>query len=598
MLVTLARPAQAQDGAFLYKTYCAGCHESAESGAPTAEVLRKLSAEQILQALEKGAMTRQAAERSRMQRRVLAEYLSGKRLSEDSTQPMAPSAYCAASPAAGASRALAAGHSWNGWGSGILNHRFQPAEAAGISGVDVPRLKLKWAFGLRGASSAGTHPVVFGGRLYIATPEGEVYALDAKTGCVHWTLEVEAGVRSAITIEPREDGKLVAYLGDQSANMYAVDANTGTVIWKVKIEDHPRAAITGAPQLYRDTLYVPVASREEAQVGDPKYPCCEFRGSMVALDRTTGRQRWKTYTIPQPARPIAKNSVGTQLYGPSGTPIWNAPTIDTRRNVLYVGTGNNYSPPATEASDAIVAFDLTTGRIKWINQIFREDIWNSSCRRADREPEVCPDKDAPDYDFPGSPMLIDLPDGRQLIVVGNKSGSVYAFDPDHEGRMVWQQAVARGRSNGGVFWGAAIDGSKVYAADAFVDLKSPETSGGLTALDVGTGQVLWKMPPAPCAVGKSPCNPAQVAAVTVIPGVVFSGTLDGRLRAYSTHDGKVLWEFDSARDFETVNGIKANGGSMSNGGAAVVDGMVYVNSGYSHHQGILPGNVLLAFSAD
>jgi polyvinyl alcohol dehydrogenase (cytochrome) len=274
-----------------------------------------------------------------------------------------------------------------------------------------------------------------------------------------------------------------------------------------------------------------------------------------------------------------------------------APTVDARRNALYVGTGNNYSPPATDASDAIVAFDMTTGRIKWIRQVEPGDVWNGSCRSPNREAAVCPDADAPDYDFPGSAMLVDLPGGRQLIVAGNKSGTLYALDPDRDGAIVWQQVVGRGSTGGGVFWGAAVDGTNVYAADAYFDTAKPEASGGLSAVDLASGRIVWKVPGPGCA-NKSPCKPSQVAALTVIPGVVFSGTMDGRLRAHSTADGRLLWEYDSARQFETINGIRGNGGSMSNGGPAIVDGMLFVNSGYSHHGGILPGNVLLAFAAE
>src|SRR5262249_28458799 len=158
---------------------------------------------------------------------------------------------------------------------------------------------------------------------------------------------------------------LAAYFGDQAANMYAVDAANGKVIWKVKVDDHPQAAITAASALYQGRLYVPVSSREEAKVADPKYPCCIFHGSVLALDAATGKRIWKTFTIDE--KPVAgkKNSVGTLIMGPSGAPVWNTPTIDTKRNVLYVGTGNNYSPPATKFSDSILALDLGTGRIKW-----------------------------------------------------------------------------------------------------------------------------------------------------------------------------------------------------------------------------------------
>ena len=406
--------------------------------------------------------------------------------------------------------------------------------------------------------------------------------------------EVEAGIRSAITIEQRGNGQLVAYFGDQTANVYAVDASVGRVLWKVEIDEHPHAAITAAPQLYRGRLYVPVSSREESQVGDARYPCCSFRGSVVALDAATGARIWKTYSVAPAAVPTAKNSIGTQLYGPAGGAIWNTPTIDTRRNVLYVGTGNNFAPPATELSDSLVALDLNTGAVRWSRQVTENDIWNGSCRQPDREAAVCPDKDAPDFDFTGSALLVDVGNGRQLIVVGNKSGVIFGFDPDAAGTIVWQRRVAVGSSSGGVFWGSATDGVNIYAANADFLADKPAASGGMNAVDLRTGSVVWSVPGAGC-VNKTPCKPSQAAAVTLIAGAAFSGTMDGRLRAYSTRDGKVLWEYDTARDFVTVNGLKANGGSMSNSGPAIVGGMLYVNSGYSHHGGILPGNVLLAF---
>ena len=598
-LLLLAAPAAGQDaatqadGAALFKTYCAMCHDgpSADAQTPRLDTLRQLSAAQVLAALERGSMRARAAERSRAQRRALAMYVSGKPLAAaDGAIP--ESAFCKTTTAPPAK--VLALPSWNGWGLGIGNTRFQSAHAAGLTPDDVPRLTLKWAFGFPGASSAGTQPVVVGERVYAGTAEGELYVLDARTGCVYWTLEVEAAIRSAITLDERPDGMLVAYFGDQSANAYAVDAKAGRVLWKVKVDDHPHAAITAAPQLYNGRLYVPVSSREESQVGDPRYPCCSFRGSVVALETKTGKRLWKTYTVAEKAAPTTRNSVGTQLYGPAGGAIWNTPTIDVKRNVLYVGTGNNFAPPATALSDSLLALDLDNGRIRWSRQITENDIWNGSCRAPNREAAVCPDKDAPDFDFTGSSFLVDVGEGRQLIVVGNKSGVIFAFDPDARGKIVWQRRVAQGSSSGGVFWGSATDGENIYAANADFIADNPVASGGMHAVDLRTGRVLWSVPGAGCA-NKNPCKPSQSAAVTLIPGVVFSGTMDGRLRAYSTRDGAVLWEYDTAREFTTVNHVHANGGSMSNGGAAVVGGMLLVNSGYSHHGGILPGNVLLAF---
>ncbi len=601
MLLTI--PAAGQDvlphndGAALFRTYCAMCHDgpAADAQAPRLDTLRRLSAEQVLAALERGSMRGRTAERSRAQRRSLAEYVSGKSLGASSNGAIPKSAFCNGATAATAR--APAGASWNGWGLGIGNTRFQSTEGAGITAENVPRLALKWAFGFPGASSAGTQPVVVAGRVYVATAEGELYVLDAKTGCVYWTLEVDAAVRSAITLNERPDGTLVAYFGDQSANVYAVDARAGKVLWKVQVDDHPHAAITAAPQFHNGRLYVPISSREESQVGDPRYPCCSFRGSVVALDARTGKHRWKTYTVAESAKPTTKNSVGTQLYGPAGGAIWNTPTIDTKRNVLYVGTGNNFAPPATALSDSLLALDLDTGRVRWSRQITENDIWNGSCRAPNREAAVCPDKDAPDFDFTGSSLLVDAGGGRQLIVVGNKSGVIFAFDPDAGGRIVWERRVAQGSSSGGVFWGSATDGVHIYAANADFVADSPGASGGMNAVELRTGRIVWSVPGAGCA-NRKPCKPSQSAAVTAIPGVVFSGTMDGRLRAYSTRDGSLLWEYDTAREFATINHIPANGGSLSNGGAAVVDGIVFVNSGYSHHGGILPGNVLLAFAVE
>src|SRR5690242_15494611 len=367
-VILCSLPAHAQDGATLFKNYCASCHESEAGGgsrAPGREVLAQLTPEQILQALEKGAMKAQAAERSRVQRRLLAEYLSGKALSSEVPATIPKSAFCAAG-AQLAHNALQ-GPAWNGWGVTITNSRFESAEAAGISADDVPRLKLKWAFGFPGATSGGTQPVVIGGRVYVGDAEGDLFALDAETGCIRWTIEVEAGIRSAVSIG-ESGGRLIAHFGDQAANVYAVDAESGKLVWKVKVDEYSRAAITGAPQLYGVRLYVPVSSREESQVGDPKYPCCAFRGSVLALDAATGKQIWKTYTIAERAKPTQKNAEGTQIVGPSGGAVWNAPTLDVKRNTLYVGTGNNFSPPSTNMSDSVVALDMKTGKIKWFRQ--------------------------------------------------------------------------------------------------------------------------------------------------------------------------------------------------------------------------------------
>lgn len=589
-----AMPGQAQDGATVFKLYCATCHEAqGNDRAPTREVLSQLSPEQILQALEKGAMQAQAAERSRAQRRALAEYLSGKKLGADPLKPFPDSAFCANTGVK--SDASLKAPAWNGWGVDNVNTRFQPAAGAGLSAADIPKLKLKWAFGLAGASSGGSQPVVAGGRLYFGDAEGDLFALDAKTGCIIWRTEVEASIRTAPVLGPRAGGGVTAYIGDQAANVYAIDAANGKILWKVKVDDYSQAAITASPQLHRGVVYVPVSSREESKVGDPRYPCCAFRGSIVALDAVTGKQAWKTFTIDQKAAPSGKNSVGTVIVGPSGVPIWNTPSVDEKRGVLYVGTGNNYSPPATTASDSIVSFSLKNGSMKVLRQHTEDDIWNASCRRPDREPAVCPDADSPDVDFASSPVLVTTKDGKQLIVAGNKSGSVWALDPAAGGKTVWEQQVGKGSSGGGVLWGIAVGEGRVYVPNGYFDAKNPDASGGMTALDLSTGKVLWSTPNPPCGTRK-PCKPSHAAAVSAMPGVVFSGTMDGQLYGYDAATGKIIWEYNSVQEFTTINGVSAKGGSMSNSGATIVGGMVYVQSGYSHHGAVIPGNVLLAFS--
>lgn len=496
-----------------------------------------------------------------------------------------------------------AGPRWNGWGVTIANTRFQTAEAAGISAADVPKLKLQWAFGFPDTNEASAQPVVVGGRVYVGSWGGAVYSLDAKTGCTYWTLKTDAVVRSAVSLGQASGGGLTAYFGDQAANVCAVDAATGTVSWKMKIDDHPAARVTGSPTLHGGRLYVPVASGEEGQAATPTYECCTFRGSVVALDGASGRRIWKTYTIADAARRTGKNSAGTARWGPSGAAVWNAPTIDVKQKALYVGTGNSYSDPAGRASDAIVALDLDSGKIKWANQLTKDDTWNTSCQARVSDHANCQNQNDPDFDFGASPILVELRDGRRMLVAGQKSGLVYGLDPDHKGELMWTARVDKGGTQGGVMWGPAADATNVYVAisGAMRVGNTPEfdatAGGGLVALNVGNGQRVWAAPPAPCRESHS-CSPAQVAAVTAIPGVVFSGSADGHLRAYSTTDGMIIWDYDALREFSTVNRVKANGGTINHGGVAVVGGMVFATSGYNHITGIYPGNVLLAFSVE
>jgi polyvinyl alcohol dehydrogenase (cytochrome) len=491
------------------------------------------------------------------------------------------------------------GPRWNGWGVDINNSRFQPAAMAGLTPEQVPRLQLKWAFGFPGASAANAQPTIVGGLLFVGGGDRKVYALDAKSGCIRWTFATEAVVRTAISVGPISGtDQFAVFFGDVRASAYAVNATTGALMWKTKVEDHPAARIVGAPTLYSGVMYVPVSSFEEATGSQPTYQCCTFRGSVVALDSATGRQIWKAYTIPEAPHTTKQNVIGTQLYGPAGAAVWSAPTIDVQRQALYVGTGNSYSNPPAETSDAILAFDLASGRMLWHRQVTLNDSYVSACYGFDQT--NCPEDHGPDSDFGQSPILVSLRNGQRVLVVGQKSGVVSALDPDREGNILWQTPIGKGGPLGGIMWGSAADKDRVYVANS--DLRflpdgtmslDPTAGGGLFALDLASGKVSMQVPPAPCG-DRSQCSPALSAAVTAIPGVVFSGGVSGYLRAYATADARLLWEVDTARDYPTVNGVSAHGGAMDGPGATIVDGMLYVASGYAQWNG-LSGNVLLAF---
>ena len=576
----------APDGASVYAKACASCHEGGDSRAPRREVLAQRSPEAILAALTAGLMRPQGARLDGAERRAVAEFVAGKSLGGDVTG--ASTGRCTVQPPFPGSSSQPG---WTSWGGSVRNTRFQPAEQGGLTAEQVPHLTLKWAFGFPDATSAWSQPTVFGGRLFVGSHNGTVYSLDAKSGCIYWTFSAKSSVRSAVSIAPHKNGQgYLAVFGDTGANAYALDAATGKEIWVQKIEAHPMAKATGSPTVYEGRVYIGVGSFEETQVTNPLYPCCTFRGSLSALDSETGARIWKTYLAPEP-KPLSKNSSGTILWGPSGAGVWSAPTVDAKRGVVYAATGNTYSPPQLDTSDAVIAFDLRTGKIKWKRQVTPNDIYGGWCRLSPQKP-FCPEEEGPDFDFGNSPILATLPNGKDVIVIGQKSGVGWELDPDRKGAVIWQYRAGRGSNLGGMEWGSAVDDQNAYFPVSDINLPNP---GGLHAVQLTTGERVWYAPPPPPKCSSGPgCNAAQSAAVTVIRGAVFSGSNDGALRAYSTKDGSILWEYDTNRDFATLNGVPAKGASMHSAGATVVGGMLYVNSGYGDHGG-RPGNVLLAF---
>jgi polyvinyl alcohol dehydrogenase (cytochrome) len=587
---TVASAQQPPDGAATFTRACATCHREGVDTAPTPTVLRQLTPEGIVNSLTNGRMQVQGASLSDAERRAIAQFLTG-RAPAASTSPAVVVNKCTTSPAM-SDAATTPG--WNGWGNGVANTRF--ATNAGLTAADLPRLKLKWAFGYAGVNAARAQPTIAGGRLFVASENGEAHALDPKTGCTHWTFKAEAGIRTGLSVGPYKtasgSGQAV-FFGDVKANAYAVDAQTGRQLWVRKVDDHVAASLTGAPTVSGGKVFVPVQGlNEEGQGGTGKYPCCTFRGSLVALDANTGAVLWKTYMV-DPPRPRGTNAAGIQMSGPAGGGIWASPTVDTKRGLVYVATGNGYADPPQPMTNAVVAMDVQTGAVKWVRQTTPNDSWTLGCPPKNTGNPACPETLGPDHDFSASPSLTTV-NGRDLLVLPQKSGIAWAIDPDKNGEVVWQRRIGQGSGLGGQ-WGGAVDGQQAYFGVS--DMMSPNP-GGMRAVNLATGETAWSVDPQKplCGTGRT-CRASQGAAVTVIPGAVFSGSLDGGMRAYSTADGTILWTFDSNREFQTVNNAKAIGGGLEGPGAIVSGGMLYFNSGYGGFVGN-PGNVLLAFGVD
>ncbi len=585
-------------GADVYQKRCASCHEQAGSRAPSPDALQKLSAARILRTLDFGLMMAVAYPLNRAEREAVANFLGTK--AEET--PLPASAFCSTNIFI---MSGPASNTWAGWSPSASNARFQTADQAGLVPGQVRRLKLKWALGFPGDVTAFAAPTILNATLFVGSASGVVEAVDAKTGCIHWVFQANGPVRAAIL--PITSGSATSLVfTDLIGWGYALDAKSGHLIWKKRIDEHEAARLTGSAVSLNGVVFIPAASWEETRSLDPNYVCCTFRGSVTALRVRDGAVIWKTYTVDPPQK-TGTNSAGAAQWGPSGAPIWSAPTVDTKRGLLYVATGDNYSVPATSTSDAVMALDLKTGRVAWTTQVTADDAYTSACRNKGVN---CPPPNGPDYDFGSSAILVRAPNGKEILVAGQKSGVVSAFDPDAKGKILWQTRVGKGGLNGGVQWGMASDGQKVYAAVSDVHAVmntagpvggatfDPAQGGGLTALHLEDGSKAWFAPSHPCDPPRPGCSPGQSAALTLIPGVVFSPSVDGHVRAFSTEDGEMLWDFDTAAQaYSTVNGVPAKGGSIDGAGPVVAGGMVFLNSGYPRNGG-MPGNVLLAFAPE
>ncbi len=576
-------------GKELFAANCATCHDGRVPKAPATVWLEMMAPDAILGSLTGGIMTAQAAHLGDADKRHITEYLT--RVSLENYRPPAAPKLCSADRMNFDGAAPAA----VGWGHDTARHI--PKNVAGLDAADVPSLALKWAFAYPAAVRARSQPAIGWSTIFVGSQDGTVYAFDLETGCVKWTFRATGEVRTGI-IADVENKRL--YFGDFLGRAYAIDAFTGAELWRVKIDDHPNATITGTPTLGGGRLYVPVSSLEVTSAADPLYACCTFRGAVVALDPDTGAVIWKTHTIPEPPSRHAVTSVGTPVLGPSGAPVWTPPAYDAKRDWVFVGSGENYSSPADENSDALFAIDAKTGRKIWQRQFTVGDAWNVGCMMGN---ENCPTEDGPDVDLSAAPLLVSAGDNRDMVIAGQKSGVAYGLDVD-TGEVIWERRLGHGGTQGGVHFGMTTDGATIFVP--IVDMEDThdartydksQNGAGLHAIDASTGAVRWNAIANNVCNGRQFCDPGISAAATSIPGVVFAGHLDGRFRAYDSATGAVVWSFDTTKPVKTISGEMASGGSMSGPGAAIADGHVVINSGYGLYFH-MPGNVLLVFTSD
>ena len=571
-------------GQALFQSKCANCH-SADGVAPSLAALNAMPTERIFDALLTGKMREASTGMTNRERRTVAEFLGKRPLNDPAAGDVTKMTNrCASNPDLGD---IAATPAWSGWG-GPTNARFQTASAAGLTAANVPRLKLKWAFGLPAGSSLYSQPAIAFGRVFVGSDDGVVYSMDAKSGCAYWAYRSDMFGRFAPIVAPISGYPGTRYaisFVTRSSTAYAIDAHTGKLLWKNEVKDGLNN-LSATAAYYDGRLYVPLSGTETLTGGNLDYECCKSRGTVVAVDANTGKVLWRAQSIQEPLRNLGENSRGKQMWGPAGASVWNTPTVDAKRKRIYVGTGNSFGRIAASTSDSILAMRMEDGKIVWHHQEFAGDSFMSGCRPTNAPDTNCPEKLGPDYDFGGSSAILQTVNGKDILVAAGKGGVAIGLDPDADGKLVWRTQLWETQApsaSGLVVWGGAADGQRVY-------YPLQQAGGGLKALQLATGKVDWNAP-------INADRRGQAGPASSIPGVVFTGGWDGILRAVDAA-GKVIWTFDAKQDFQTVNGVIANGGSFGPAGAVVANGMLYIASGYVGIQGGSQGNVVLAFGAE
>jgi polyvinyl alcohol dehydrogenase (cytochrome) len=606
-------------GEKLFDKHCASCHDNPAMHAPSREALSGFSKETVMVALEFGKMQPMATHLSKQERGLIAIYLAGSAPADE---------WIAEHRCTGPAGDDTTEYVPN-WGMGKHNRRFVPAVHTGINRGNAGQLELAWSLAFPKVTDMRSQPAIVGDTLYFGDKTGKLYAIDRFSGCIRGHTEVLSGIRSAITVATLASGRKLLVFADSMASIYALDPQTLETVWQTAARIYETSVITGSISYHNNRLFVPVSSYEVAVSGSPSHVCCKSHGGVIALDASNGRKLWEWHGTAE-ATLQGQNADGADLYGPSGVSVWSTPTIDAKRNRIYIGTAENLSHPTTDTSDAIIALYMDTGELAWRFQALADDAWNAACLNGGAN---CPPNPGGDFDFGASVILAELPDGGELLLAGQKSGDVFALSADPnsaDGELLWRRRVsnaaigpnlAQTTTNGGVHWGMALSAQRLLVAAADPERVRPEyvPRPGLHALDVASGEVLWfQGVTRGCEIaeedkpmiglqnmraGKKVALEDQYrcsfyyglsAALLATPELVFSAGLDGRIRAFDIASGDLLWQDATARAFDADNGISGHGGAIDVSGQVIAGDWLYVQSGYSMF-GQLPGNMLLAY---
>lgn len=609
-LLLLSKPVSAQQaaanpadhpGLAIYQQYCATCHGNPEiPRAHLLSTLQMMNADTLNLALTEGIMSSQGAALSQNQRGELIDYLAR----EDGEDAWVAGMLCSEDRRPVDLNQTAA---FTNFGVDKNNSRYLSAQRAGLSKAELGGLELAWTVAFPGVSRLRTSPVIVGDTLFFAAPgTAKVLALDTQSGCVKWAYDSPNPMLGSLSYgELGDSGQQAILFGDARGFVQAIDAETGVSIWvKDGKASNNGGRVSGNVILHEDKIIVPISNSGVGAASNPDFECCIGHGAVTALDAVTGEKIWEYHTMPAAEYTGEVSSAGVRLRGPSGAPVWATPTVDGKRGLIYITTGENTSHPATNTSDAIIALDLETGIEQWLFQALPNDVWNMACGR--RAGPNCPDQAESvlkDYDFGGPAILVEREDG-DILLAGQKSGDLWALNPD-TGTVLWNQRIGDGSALGGNHWGIATDGERVFHPinDPGVARPGFNPRPGMYSFFIGSGESSWTFPLiADCGDGRgeriNQCESrfGLSASPLVVDGAVISGGLDGRLFIFDGDNGDVLFQFDTARDFETSNGIAGSGGAIDAHSIAAGNGMVFVGSGYGSF-GQTPGNVLLAFKA-